>query len=43
MATTDGVALYPSVSLDDMQMEDAGRYVHPDIVALCGVMGAVGY
>jgi leucyl aminopeptidase (aminopeptidase T) len=42
-AHTDGVVLYPSVWLDDVQIEDAGRYVHPDLVTLCRAMGAVGY
>jgi len=42
-AHTDGVVLNPSVWLDDVQIEDAGRYVHPDLVALCRAMGAVGY
>ena len=42
-AHTDGVTLDPSVWLDETQIEDAGRYVHPDLVALCRAMGAVGY
>jgi leucyl aminopeptidase (aminopeptidase T) len=42
-AHTDGVVLNPSVWLDDVQIEDAGRYVHPDLAALCRAMGAVGY
>ena len=40
---TDGVALNPSVWLDDVQIEKAGRYVHPELVALCREMGAIGY
>ena len=42
-AHTDGVVLYPSVWLDDVQIKDAGRYMHPDLVTLCRAMGAVGY
>jgi leucyl aminopeptidase (aminopeptidase T) len=42
-AHTDGVTLDPSVWLDETQIEDAGRYVHPDLVALCRAMGAAGY
>jgi leucyl aminopeptidase (aminopeptidase T) len=42
-AHTDGVVLVPSIWLDDMQIEDAGCYVHRDLVALCRAMGAVGY
>jgi leucyl aminopeptidase (aminopeptidase T) len=40
---TDGVVLNASVWLDDVQIEDAGRYVHPDLVAYCRAMGAMGY
>ncbi len=40
---TDGVCLKPSVWLDDTQIEDNGRYVHPDLVKLCEQMGAPGY
>jgi leucyl aminopeptidase (aminopeptidase T) len=42
-AHTDGVVLNPSVWLDDVQIEEAGRYVHPELMALCGAMGAPGY
>ena len=42
-AHTDGVVLSPSVWLDDVQIEDAGRYVYPDLVAFCRAMGAPGY
>jgi leucyl aminopeptidase (aminopeptidase T) len=42
-AHTDGVVLDPSVWLDDVQIEEAGRYVHPELVALCRAMGAEGY
>jgi leucyl aminopeptidase (aminopeptidase T) len=42
-AHTDGVTLQPSVWLDDVQIEEAGQYVHPDLVALCQAMGAGGY
>lgn len=40
---TDGVLLNPSVWLDDVQIEDSGRYIHPELVALCRAMGAPGY
>lgn len=40
---TDGVALNASVWADDVQLEDEGRYVHPDLAALCHKMGAPGY
>jgi leucyl aminopeptidase (aminopeptidase T) len=42
-AHTDGVVLSPSVWLDDLLIEDEGRYVHPELVALCRAMGAPGY
>jgi len=42
-AHTDGVTLSPSVWLDDVQIEDNGRYIHPELIALCREMGAPGY
>jgi leucyl aminopeptidase (aminopeptidase T) len=42
-AHTDGVTLNTSVWLDDEQIEADGRYVHPELVALCRAMGAKGY
>jgi leucyl aminopeptidase (aminopeptidase T) len=42
-AHTDGVVLNPSVWLDDQQIEEAGRYVFPDLIDLCREMGAPGY
>jgi leucyl aminopeptidase (aminopeptidase T) len=42
-AHTDGVVLNPSVWLDDVQIEETGRYVHPELVSLCRAMGAPGY
>jgi len=42
-AHTDGVVLNPSVWLDDAQIEEAGRYVHPELVELCRAIGAPGY
>ncbi len=42
-AHTDGVVLNPSVWLDDVQIEADGRYVHPELAALCRAMGAPGY
>lgn len=40
---TDGVVLDASVWLDDMQIEESGRYVHPDLVAFCREMKVPGY
>lgn len=42
-AHTDGVVLNPSVWLDDVQIEENGRYIHPDLVEFCRRMGAPGY
>lgn len=42
-AHTDGVTLNASVWLDDEQIEEEGRYVHPELVALCRAMGTKGY
>lgn len=42
-AHTDGVVLNPSVWLDDLQIEERGRYLHPDLIAFCQDMGAPGY
>jgi len=40
---TDGVVLNPTVYLDGVPIEEEGRYVHPDLVALCREMGMPGY
>ena len=40
---TDGIVLDASVWADHMQLEDEGRYVHPELAALCKRMGAPGY
>ena len=40
---SDGVVLSPSVWLDDIQIQDHGRYVHPELAELCRAMGATGY
>ena len=40
---TDGVCLNGSVWLDDEQIMDKGRYVHPELVELCRQMGVSGY
>jgi len=42
-AHTDGVVLSPSVWLDDIQIEEEGHYIHPDLEALCHQMGVKGY
>jgi leucyl aminopeptidase (aminopeptidase T) len=40
---TDGVVLNPSVWLDDLQIEETGRYIDPELIELCRRMGAPGY
>ncbi len=40
---SDGVLLNPSVWFDDLKVEDGGRYVDPDLAALCREMGVAGY
>jgi leucyl aminopeptidase (aminopeptidase T) len=40
---SDGVALNASVWLDDLQIEENGRYIHPDLIEFCRAMGAPGY
>jgi leucyl aminopeptidase (aminopeptidase T) len=40
---TDGVVLNPSVWADDVQLEEEGRYVHPELMELCRKMGVPGY
>jgi leucyl aminopeptidase (aminopeptidase T) len=40
---TDGVVLNSSVWFDDVQIEDAGRYVLPELVDLCRAMDVPGY
>jgi leucyl aminopeptidase (aminopeptidase T) len=42
-AHTDGVVLNPSIWWDDRQIEEEGRYIHPDLVQLCQKMGVSGY
>jgi leucyl aminopeptidase (aminopeptidase T) len=42
-AHTDGVVLAPSVWLDNVQIEDNGRYIHPKLIEFCREMGAPGY
>jgi leucyl aminopeptidase (aminopeptidase T) len=42
-AHTDGVVLAPSIWADDVQLEENGRYVHPELVALCRQLGVEGY
>jgi leucyl aminopeptidase (aminopeptidase T) len=42
-AHTDGVVLSPSIWADDVQLEDEGRYVHPELVELCRQLGVEGY
>lgn len=40
---SDGVVLNPSVWFDDIQIEETGHYVHPDLARLCREMGVAGY
>jgi leucyl aminopeptidase (aminopeptidase T) len=40
---TDGVVLEPSVWADDVQLEEQGRYVHPELVELSRQLGVAGY
>jgi leucyl aminopeptidase (aminopeptidase T) len=40
---SDGVALNPSVWLDGIEVEESGRYVHPDLASLCREMEVAGY
>jgi len=40
---TDGVVLNPTVYLDGVPIEEEGRYVHPELIALCREMGVAGY
>jgi hypothetical protein len=35
--------LNPSITLDGVPLEEEGRYVHPDVVAVCQELGAPGY
>jgi leucyl aminopeptidase (aminopeptidase T) len=42
-AHSDGVVLNPSVWLDELQIEEDGRYIHPALVELCRQMGMGGY
>jgi leucyl aminopeptidase (aminopeptidase T) len=42
-AHTDGVILEPTIWADDVQLEDEGRYVHPELIKLARELGAPGY
>ena len=42
-AHTDGVVLQPSIWADDVQLEEEGRYVHPELVELCQQLAVEGY
>jgi leucyl aminopeptidase (aminopeptidase T) len=42
-AHTDGIVIAPSVWVDGVQLEDNGRYVHPELVALARELCARGY
>lgn len=40
---TDGVVLNPSVWVDDLQIEEEGVYIYPELVELCREMDVEGY
>lgn len=40
---TDGVVSKPSIILDGSPLEIDGRYVHPEVAALCKKLGVAGY
>jgi leucyl aminopeptidase (aminopeptidase T) len=40
---TDGVVLHPSVWADEIQLEQDGKYVHPELIELCQQLGVTGY
>lgn len=40
---TNSVCLNPSIWLDEVQIEEDGRYIHPDLVEFCKKMGVPGY
>jgi leucyl aminopeptidase (aminopeptidase T) len=42
-AHTDGIVLEPSVWADDVQLEEEGRYVHPELVELARELSVAGY
>jgi hypothetical protein len=42
-AHADRLVFNPSVWLDDLQIEENGRYIHPELVHFCRRMGASGY
>jgi len=40
---TDGMVMNASVWADDVQLEDEGVYIHPELVDICQEMGVPGY
>lgn len=40
---TDAVCLNPSIWLDDMQIEEEGRYIHPELIKFCKQMNIPDY
>ncbi|MBN1536658.1 MAG: hypothetical protein JW908_08005 [Anaerolineales bacterium] len=40
---TDTICLNPSIWLDDIQIEEDGRYIHPELVDFCVQMGIPDY
>jgi leucyl aminopeptidase (aminopeptidase T) len=42
-AHTDGVVLATSIWADDVQLEEEGKYVHPELSELCRLLGMEGY
>jgi hypothetical protein len=42
-AHTDGIVLQPSIWADDVQLEEDGKYVHPELADLARQLGVSGY
>lgn len=42
-AHSDGSAVTPSIYVDDVAIEEEGRYVHPDLIEICHRLGVDGY
>jgi leucyl aminopeptidase (aminopeptidase T) len=42
-AHADGIVLKPSIWADDVQLEECGKYVHPELSVLCRELEVAGY
>jgi leucyl aminopeptidase (aminopeptidase T) len=40
---SDGVVLNPTLWVDQVQLQEEGEYVHPELVAICRKLGVAGY